>query len=117
MATASTTPWSPGFSDNPAGEPLTAQSIIAMLDRIGDELVLPPGAAADAPRISRRELLARVLWTRATLDADNTAAKLIIEYLDGKPGETGDASGGLPTFTADDYALAETLAQEEFGHE
>ena len=123
MATSSTTSWSAGFSENPAGGILTAKSIIEMLDLIGDELVCPPGgpppgvAAGDprAPRITRRELLARVLWTRAILDADNASTKLIIEYLDGKPGEAEAAPGEAPVFCADDMALAERLLREGLG--
>ena len=120
MATT-TTSWSPTFSGSPTGEPLLAKTIIEMLDRIGDELVAPPGSqAADADGsgrlITRRELLARVLWTRAILDADGTATKLIIEYLDGKPGETA-GTGEAPAFTADDMALAEALLREGVGHE
>ena len=120
MATSSTTAWSPGFSENPAGAILSAQSIIEMLDLIGDELVRPPGVRpADgpandpqAPLITRRELLARVLWTRAILDADNASTKLIIEYLDGKPGEAEVAPGAAPAFCADDLAAAEALLRE-----
>ena len=120
MATSSTTAWSQGFSENPAGAILSAQSIIEMLDLIGDELVRPPGVrpadgpAGDpqAPLITRRELLARVLWTRAILDADNASTKLIIEYLDGKPGEAEVAPGAAPAFCADDLAAAEALLRE-----
>jgi hypothetical protein len=46
MPTSSTTVWSPGFSDNPAGKTLRAKSIIPMLDRIGDEKVGAPGSSA-----------------------------------------------------------------------
>ena len=118
MATSSTTVWSAGFSENPAGEALSAKSIIAMLDRIGDELVRPPGVpAGDGLLITRRELLARVLWTRAILDADGAAIELIIEYLDGKPGDAEAAPGEAPEFNADDMALAETLLREGLGHD
>jgi len=119
MATSSTTAWAKGFSDNPAGKTLRAKSIIEMLDRIGDEKVRAPGPSApddpDALLITRRELLARVLWTRAILDADNASTKLIIEYLDGKPGETDAAPGAAPAFHADDMALAEALLREGLG--
>jgi len=111
MATSNTTVWTAGFSENPAGEPLSAKSIIELLDRIGDELVRPPNAA-EGGAITRRELLARVLWTRAILDADGAATKLIIEYLDGKPGDTVAAPGEAPEFNADDMALAEILLRE-----
>ena len=63
MATSSTTVWAAGFSENPSGKTLSAKSIIEMLDRIGDEMVAPPGGQADGPMITRRELLAHVLWT------------------------------------------------------
>ena len=48
----------------------------------------------------------------AILDADGAATKLIIEYLDGKPGDTEAAPGDAPAFNADDMALAETLLRE-----
>jgi hypothetical protein len=120
MATSSTTAWAKGFSDNPNGKTLRAKSIIEMLDRIGDEKVRAPGVGPEDPGallITRRELLARVLWTRAILDADNASTKLIIEYLDGKPGETEGAPGEAPAFHADDLALAEALLREEMGHD
>jgi hypothetical protein len=120
MATSSTTAWAKGFSDNPKGKTLRAKSIIEMLDRIGDEKVRAPGVPADDPDallITRRELLARVLWTRAILDADNASTKLIIEYLDGKPGETEGASAELPVFHADDLAMAEALLREDLGND
>jgi hypothetical protein len=115
MATSNTNVWVKGFSENPTGEALSANTIIEMLDRIGDEAVRPPGVPADDPGarpITRRELLARVLWTRAIADADNAAAKLIIEYLDGKPGDAEAAPGEAPAFTADDLARAEALLSE-----
>jgi hypothetical protein len=113
MATSSTTVWAPGFSENPGGEPLSAKSIIEMLDRIGDEMVAPPGSQDGGTPITRRELLARVLWTRAIVDADGAAIKLIIEYLDGKPGDAEAAPGDAPALTADDMARAEALMKGE----
>lgn len=108
-----------GFSENPGGESLNAKSIIEMLDLIGDEKVRPPGVVgrrvgrdAGAPLITRQELLARVLWTRAIPDADGASTKLIIEYLDGKPDEAEAAPGEAPAFNADDMALAEALLRE-----
>jgi len=121
MATSSTTAWAKGFSDNPTGKTLRAKSIIEMLDRIGDEKVREPGPSApDEPGallITRRELLARVLRTRAIPDADNASTKLIIEYLDGKPGETEGAAGEAPAFHAYDMALAEALLREGLGND
>ena len=112
MPASTSNVWARGFSENPDGELLHAKSIVEMLDLIGDELVTPPGAEPvgaihpslagrardesplrEPPLMTRREMLARVLWTRAIADADNAAAKLIIEYLDGKPGETEGAPG------------------------
>jgi hypothetical protein len=58
-----------------------------------------------------------VLWTRAILDADNASTKLIIEYLDGKPGETEGAPGKPPAFHADDLALAGALLPKEIGND
>jgi hypothetical protein len=84
-----------------------------MLDRIGDEKVRAPGVApddGDALLITRRELLARVLWTRAIVDADNASTKLVIEYLDGKPGETEGAAGSSPPFLASLYSIPHTVA-------
>ena len=124
---AATNVWVPGFSENPAGQPLVAGTIIEMLNLVGDEIVPPPawaggGPSGDAPSsarslITRRELLARVLWTRAILDADNASTKLIIEYLDGKPGEAEGAPGAAPAFCADDLAAAEALLREGLGND
>jgi hypothetical protein len=111
MPTSSSTTWLPGFSENPDGEVLYAKRLVALLDLIGDELVAPPDRLGDpdAPRMTRRELWARVIWTRALVDADGTAIKLLIEHLDGKPGDGAAAPAGGPVFTADDMALAEVL--------
>ena len=63
------------------GEPLTAKSIIEMLDRIGDEIVSPPGSQGgsdhDSGRpMTRRELLfPRALDPREYQDADGEATK------------------------------------------
>jgi hypothetical protein len=122
MATSTNTTWSPGFSDNPTGEALNARSIVEMLDHIGDEQVRPPGIPPGDPSaepllITRRELLARVLWTRAILDADSASTKIIIEYLDGKPGDAGANPDEMPAFTADDLARAEALLREGLGND
>jgi hypothetical protein len=122
MAAASSTSWVRGFSDRPPDgsvepEPLVAKSIIEMLDRVGDEEVVYPTGEEGGRRMTRRELLARVIWTRAIVDADGTATKLIIEYLDGKPGETQTGEDGQTLIRADDWATAEALVREVMGHE
>jgi hypothetical protein len=46
---AATNVWVPGFSENPAGQPLVAGTIIEMLNLVGDEIVPPPAGAGGAP--------------------------------------------------------------------
>ena len=88
-----------------------------MLDRIGDEMVAPPGGQGgaattwppdDPPRAASPACSGRA----RSQDAEGAAIKLIIEYLDGKAGDTVAAPGDAPALCADDMALAETLLRE-----
>jgi hypothetical protein len=124
MPASSSTNWVKGFSENPDGELLHAKSIIEMLDRIGDELVRPPSVGAihesplqESPLMTRREMLWRVIWTRALIDADLAAIKLLLEYVYGKPGEAETTPADGPVFTADDYVRADMLVREGLGHD
>ena len=87
------------------------------MSRCGRRAAPPGDPAAEPLLISRRELLARVLWTRAILDADSASTKIIIEYLDGKPGDAGANPDEQPIFNADNLARAEALLQEELGND
>jgi hypothetical protein len=54
------------------------------------------------------EILARVLWTRATLDGDLTAIKLLIDCLHAAVPTAGPRA---IQWTADDFAAAQALIE------
>ena len=60
--------------------------------------------------MSRRERMARVLWTEA-LDGDLKAAQLIAAYTDGRPVQPV-AVGAAVRFTADEYGKAAAMVEE-----
>jgi hypothetical protein len=104
-STAST--WVKGFSERQEGSAGGAASFAELVGEIGGELVrFPPGD--DGVSMPRRELLARALWTRAVIDGDMTAIKVLIECLSGR---TDDAADGGITFNADHFAAARRALQ------
>jgi len=104
VATSSNSSWVKGYSGNPIGEASAGRSLAELLAEIGDERLAYPIDDCEAPAMTRRELLCRVLWTRSVVDGDMTAIKVLLEYLEGKPGGPG-AEG--PEFTADQMAAAQ----------
>ena len=64
--------------------------------------------------MTRREALARTLWTRGVIDGDMTAIKLLVELLEGK-GAADEVGQAL--IHADDMASAEALLREVMGDE
>jgi hypothetical protein len=103
MASSSNTTWSKGFSGNPDGEARGDAPLGKLVNEIGSEWVTHPAGGDDALRMTRREALARALWTRAVIDGDMTAMKLLVEMLEGK----GAGSGEAVQFNADHFAAAE----------
>lgn len=105
MAAASNTTWAKGFSGNPDGEAQGGGVLAAMVRSIGEEWVIYPVGGEDALRMTRREALARTLWTRGVIDGDMTAIKLLVELaeLQGDP----DANGVV--LNADQLAAAEAV--------
>jgi hypothetical protein len=107
MASSSNTTWIKGFSGNPDGEARGEGSVGKLLSDIGSEWVTFPAGSDDALRMTRREALARTLWTRGVIDGDMTAIKLLVELLEGKGTAAGEAGSAGPALTADHFAAAE----------
>ena len=86
----------------------TAEALRAVA---GEEIAFEDGdASRDVPR---REALAYLLWAMA-LRGNLTACRLLLEYMDGKPGPPGSRSPSTarltpdrPDLTADELARAE----------
>jgi hypothetical protein len=106
MAASSNTTWSKGFSGNPAGEARGGGSLAVLVAEIGTERLVYPVGGEDGLEMLRIEALARTLWTRAVIDGDMTAIKLLVELLE-RAG-SGDGEGG-PVLSADDLAAAEAV--------
>ena len=95
MARSSGT-WKKGDpSPNPAGRPKDGESMAGILRAVGDEV--PKGK--DERTYKHR--LAEVLWKRAAVDEDLSAARLLLEYTELKPRD------------ADNRELLERLARIE----
>lgn len=104
--------WVKGLSDRPGKAPPRGSNMVALLRAVGAERVAYPDGGTAALPMSRRELLARVLWTRAIAHGDLACARLLIEYLDGKPGAKEQRAAAKLAFTADDLAAVERLLGE-----
>ena len=76
-------------------------------------MLYPPGGD-DALLMTRREALMRTLYTRAVIDGDMTAIKVLVDLLEGK-GAADEVGQAL--IHADDMALAEALVREVMGDE
>jgi hypothetical protein len=108
VASSSNTTWAKGFSGNPNGQDAGGageeKSFAELVSGIGGERVAYPVGGEDALAMLRREALARTLWTRAVIDGDMTAIKLLVELLEGKGAGN---EGGVPQLNADQWAAAE----------
>lgn len=110
--------WVVGRSGHPKGRRCKARRLADLLREIGDEQVLFEDrekegdftSQTETNLMSRRERMARVLWTRAC-DGDLKAAGLVSETMDGKPVQPM-AVGAEVHFTADDYSAAAARLQE-----
>lgn len=96
--------WIKGQSGNPKGRPRRGRTLADLIKQIGTEVVRFDDDG-EVNELSRRERLARILWT-AALEGDTHCARLILEYTEGKPVQPVEVSGEL-RFTADELARAE----------
>jgi hypothetical protein len=108
MAGSSNTTWLKGFSGNPDGQARGDVSLAELVRLIGGEWVVYPPGGDDAVLMMRREALVRSLYTRAVIDGDMTAIKLLVELLEGK--SAADEEG--MRLNSDDLAAAEALLRE-----
>ncbi len=124
MAASSSSSWVKGFSGSPdewepldewvdlgvdaRGEASGREATLAeVLRMIGDETLAYPLDDPNAPVMSRRELLGRVLWTRAIVDGDMTAIKVLLECL----GKSDGGDDGMGPYRVD--ITADVLAEAE----
>ncbi len=67
----------PGVSANPKGRPKKEHSLTAILEEMGNQ-TLEDG-------LTRKQALARVLWSKALDDEDMPSIKYIYDRIDGLP--------------------------------
>lgn len=70
--------WEAGQSGNPAGRPKKQHALTEVLRKIADEPFTEDG-------LTRREALARLLWSKALVDGDMPAIKYLYDRVDGLP--------------------------------
>jgi hypothetical protein len=106
------TTWVKGLSGRGSKRAPRGDSLVELIKAVGEERVPYPAQDEDAASMKRREVLARVLWTRAIADGDLACAKLLIDCLDGKfsTGAPGRRDG--QTITPEDLQAAEALLAE-----
>lgn len=109
MAASSNTTWLKGFSGNPAGAAYDELGEVDLVVKVGRELVLHPLGGEDAVPMTRWEALTRTLWTRAVIDGDMTALKLLFEFLP-REDTRNETMGAI---SADDLAVAEALLRAD----
>ena len=111
MGNTKETTWIEGLSERVGKRPPRGETIAALIRAVGEERVRCGTGDGGGVAMSRRELLARVLWTRALADGDLACARLLIECLDGKLSERS-ARTDSGVFTADDFSEMERLLGE-----
>ena len=79
-------PWKPGQSGNPSGSPKRENSLTHILEQIGSEPV-------DETGLTRKQALARLMWSKALDDVDMTAMKYIYDRIDGSPRQAVEMTG------------------------
>ena len=96
--------WVRGQSGNPNGRPRRGRSVAEMARLVAHERIQFDDDG-EAGEYSRLERLVRVLWT-AALDGDLGAARLLIEYMEGRPVEVVAASveGRIRNVNGDELA-------------
>lgn len=79
-------PWKPGQSGNPSGGPKKENSLTHILEQIGSEPV-------DETGMTRKQALARLMWSKALDDGDMPAMKYIYDRIDGSPRQAVEMTG------------------------
>ncbi|MCU0508273.1 MAG: hypothetical protein MUC34_07715 [Anaerolineae bacterium] len=110
------TTWAKGLSERVGQRaPRAARTLLRMIQKVGEEKILYPPEGEGGVLMTRREALARVLWTRALRDGDLGCAKLLIECMDAQSG-TGKAppkdAAAQPGMRHSDLLAAEKLLAE-----
>jgi hypothetical protein len=108
---AERTTWVAGWSGRTGGEAPGADSLIELIAAVGDEMVTCPAEGEAGQMLTRREELARVLWTRATKEGDLASAKLLLECLE-SAGQARSARRKEPLFTPEEFQGAEEILKE-----
>lgn len=115
------TTWAKGLSERQGPRAPRSRTLRGMIQKVGEERVLYPPEGPDGVLMSRREALARVLWTRALKDGDLACAKFLMGCIDGRTvdGKTiddntadGKAAGKREPVRPEDLQAAETLLAE-----
>ena len=78
--------WTKGQSANPAGRPKKEHSLTHILEQIGSEPV-------DETGLTRKQALARLMWSKALDDGDMPAMKYIYDRIDGSPKQAVEMTG------------------------
>ena len=96
--------WVRGQSGNPNGRPRRGRSVAEMARLVAHERI-EFDDQGEVGEYTRLERLVRVLWT-AALDGDLGAARLLIEYMEGRPVEVVAASveGRIRNVNGDELA-------------
>jgi hypothetical protein len=106
---AGRTTWAKGLSERVGQRaPRSARTLVRMIQKVGEEKIFYPPEAEGGVPMTRREALARVLWTRALRDGDLGCAKLLIEYVDAQ----AVAKTPAPAVTENDLREADKLLAE-----
>jgi hypothetical protein len=106
------TTWVKGLSGRAGKRAPRGRSLVGLIEAVGEERVAYPAEDEGGASMMRREVLARVLWTRAIADGDLACAKLLIECLDGKLSGARTAKREGQAITPDDLKAAEKLLAE-----
>jgi hypothetical protein len=108
VARSNSSSWLKKFKGSSKSASNVRAAIRDLIVEIGNERVRSPHDDANAPVVTRIQLLRRALLTRAFVEGDPEAIKLVREYLLGKAGEGGSGVGS----PAGDADYLDELEQE-----